>query len=290
MGLLLLVMMSYLKCNHGNTRGYAGPGCHYELWKCKEGQQCIDETEVCDKEYHCSDFSDEDHVMCAKWNCRTGFWKCKDGLQCIKDSDLCDGSYNCHDKSDEDLAVCPQWNCTTGYWKCKHAGKCRKDLDQVCNGKYICRDKSDEDPIMCALYNCLSGYWKCKHGLQCINETYVCDGRSFSSCKDKSDEDVAFCTNWNCPDGRWKCNNGLQSGQLFTQAIWLIAQSCDCDRLTACIVFTYSSDKDRLVKRIQLLQKLVAYSSATCRTFKRQIPSNTRGHHYFPSKRSNSHR
>ncbi len=60
---------------------------------------------------HCNDGSDEDPVMCVRWNCTVGYWKCQDGLGCIEERDVCDGDHfflDCNDGSDEDLVVCAE--------------------------------------------------------------------------------------------------------------------------------------------------------------------------------------
>ncbi len=187
-------------------------------WKCQDGVQCIEESELCFGPPYgldCRDGSDEDPEMCANRTCPAGYWQCQDGPRCIEESKVCDNFENCYDRmsdigpltgSDEDPATCAQWKCPVGLWKCQDIlMRCIKEVD-VCDGRKSCKDGSDEDPDTCFQWNCIAGDWKCQDGLLCIEDSKVCERDRWTTCADESDEDPLMCnTQGTCTHGYRKC-------------------------------------------------------------------------------------
>ncbi len=185
--------------------------------KCNDNEQCVEERDICDGFYDCSDYSDE--WKCGYFACRNDMWMCNDGKHCIYNWKVCDRDryssrpYGCMDKSDEDHEFCTNWTCSDGYWKCNNNITCVEESG-ILDGYPDCPDGSDENLQYHMGRSCKEGYKMCDDKKQCVLDIYWCDGRTIHdgehfTCNDGSDEGP-HCENWDCNHRYWKCVDNLQ--------------------------------------------------------------------------------
>ena len=121
--LLWAISFTWFMCTHKArimTQSFLNisPACCIDnQWACEQGHICIQNEDVCDGGFDCSDDdhddkSDEYDSLCRAWNCSQNMLKCADEKQCIFTSDLCNGDVDCLDKSDEQ--DCKTYTCPSG--------------------------------------------------------------------------------------------------------------------------------------------------------------------------------
>ncbi|KAM9036200.1 sortilin-related receptor [Sarcophilus harrisii] len=170
---------------------------------CKNHQQCLFQSMVCDGIVQCRDGSDEDaafagcthdpefHKVCDQFS-----FLCQNGV-CISLIWKCDGMDDCGDYSDEANCENPteapncsryfQFQCENGHcipnrWKCDEENDCGDWSDER-----DCGDSHLRPPSTAGPSTCLPNYFRCNSGA-CIMNSWACDG--YKDCADGSDEDA----------------------------------------------------------------------------------------------------
>nr|XP_005496820.2 sortilin-related receptor [Zonotrichia albicollis] len=170
---------------------------------CKNRQQCLFHSMVCDGVVQCRDGSDEDaaYAGCSQdpefhRTCDQFSFQCQNGV-CISLVWKCDGMDDCGDYSDEANCENPteapncsryyQFQCGNGHcipnrWKCDQENDCGDWSDERdCEGSPV-------HPITTLIPpTCLPNHFRCNSGA-CIMNSWVCDG--YKDCSDGSDEEA----------------------------------------------------------------------------------------------------
>lgn len=194
-----------------------------DIFRCKDGSGCIDESFVCNLQVNCADGSDEEN--CLNYSCPASNRK-------IEKKYVCNSYPDCLLGEDEIGCVCKE-----DYFTCQTGG-CVKKASR-CDGFSDCLDGSDEIGCPCKSYFCnitnrclmfkcqcpdpvvqttcpCQGF-RCKNK-QCVSKERVCD--EYEDCDDGSDE--YNCQK--CKKGQVKCVKG---GQCI-QREWLCDGYPDC--------------------------------------------------------------
>lgn len=175
----------------------------YMDFMCKNRQQCLLRSMVCDGTVHCRDGSDEDptYAGCSQdpefhRTCDQFSFQCQNGV-CVSLVWKCDGTDDCGDYSDEANCENPteapncsryyQFQCDNGHcipnrWKCDKENDCGDWSDEKsCGGSAVI-------PIATAVpATCAPNHFRCNSGT-CIMNSWVCDG--YRDCADGSDEEA----------------------------------------------------------------------------------------------------
>ncbi|KAF3823676.1 hypothetical protein GH733_007144 [Mirounga leonina] len=203
---------------------------------CKNRQQCLFHSMVCDGIIQCRDGSDEDaefagcsqdpefHKVCDEFS-----FQCQNGV-CVSLIWKCDGMDDCGDYSDEANCENPteapncsryfQFQCENGHcipnrWKCDGENDCGDWSDERDCGESRVLPSPTPGPS-----TCLPNYYRCSSGA-CVMDSWVCDG--YRDCADGSDEEAcpspATHSTLTCMSREFKCEDG--------EACIVLSERCD---------------------------------------------------------------
>ncbi len=149
--------------------------CAETWWQCKDRNECLKETLLCDGKVDCYDKSDEVDLFCNEYSCLSGYTKCANNHQCVKKVDICDDKDDCNDGSDE--------RCNSGCLRIQigqrrliirrcqeNSGVC-VPVENYCDGVAHCPDASDEAMCTCENWNLMSCHYNGKS--YCFNPEWM---------------------------------------------------------------------------------------------------------------------